>query len=101
MDIGRLLNQTVTVEAYAGQNSFTGGESFGSAVSYPARIEYVPDRVLGHNGTEIPTYATIYVAAEIGEKDRLILPDGTTRTPKKVSRLYDGAGVFHHSEVHV
>lgn len=101
MDIGRLLNQTVQVEAYTGKDSFTGEASYSPAVTYPARIEYVPDRVLAHNGTEIPTYATVFVAAEVGEQDRLILPDGTVRTPKKVARLYDGAGVFHHSEVHV
>lgn len=101
MDIRWLLNQTVQVEAYTGKDSFTGEASFSPAVTYPARIEYVPDRVLTHNGTEIPTYATVFVAAEVWEQDRLILPDGTVRTPKKVSRLYDGAGVFHHSEVHV
>ena len=101
MDIRWLLNQTVQVEAYTGKDSFTGEASFSPAVCYPARIEYVPDRVLAHNGTEIPTYATVFVAAEVWEQDRLTLPDGTVRTPKKVSRLYDGAGVFHHSEVHV
>lgn len=99
MNIKSLLNQTVKVESFEGEDSFTGEESFSFPVCYPARIDYAPDRVLGHSGTEIPTYATIYVAAEVGEKDRLILPDGTARTPKKVSRLYDGAGRFHHSEV--
>lgn len=101
MNINLLLNQTVQVEAYTGQDSFTGVESFAAAVTCAARIEYTPDRVLGMTGTEIPTYAVVYVAAEIGEKDRLTLPDGTVRTPKKVSRLYNGAGTFHHSEVHV
>lgn len=101
MSIGRLLNQTVQVEAYTGTDSFTGEESFSAAVTHPARIDYTPDRVLGHDGTEIPTYATIYIKAEIGEMDKLTLPDGTTRTPKKVARLYNGAGAFHHSEVHV
>lgn len=101
MNINLLLNQTVQVEAYTGQDAFSGDESFADAVTYAARIDYSPDRVLGLTGTEIPTYAVVYVAAEIGENDRLTLPDGTVRTPKKVSRLYNGAGVFHHSEVHV
>ena len=61
MNIKLLLNQTVQVEAYTGKDSFTGEASYSPAATYPARIEYVPDRVLAHNGTEIPTYATVFV----------------------------------------
>lgn len=96
-----LLNQSVTLERYIEVDSFTGEEVFADAVTHDARIDYTPDRVLTLNGTEIPSYATVYLAVEVGERDRITLSDGVVRTPKKVSRLYDGRGVFHHSEVSV
>lgn len=98
--ISRLLNQTVTVEPWIAED-YEGEPTYGDPTIIPARIEATPSRTLGIDGSEIPTYATIYTTAEIGERDRITLPDGTIRSVLSVARLPDRDGNFSHSEVKI
>ncbi len=96
----RMLNQTVVIERLVAED-YEGTPTYGPPETYPARIEVTPSRVLGINGSEIPTYATVYTDAEVGDRDRITLPDGTIRVAISVSRLPDLRGNFSHSEVKV
>lgn len=98
--ISKLLNQTVTVEAWLGAD-YEGSPTYGDPVVVPARVEITPSRTLGTDGSEIPSYATIYTTAQIGVQDRITLPDGTVRSVLSVAQLPGGDGMFSHSEVKV
>lgn len=98
MNIGRLLNQTVTVKPL--QGVIDGDTTYGEPVTYPARIDYDAKRVLGRNGLDVSGYATIYLQALVGENDLFVLPgDSVERTALQVRTLYRGDGSFGHCEV--
>ena len=98
MDIRRLLNQTVTVRPL--QGVVDGDTTYGTPVTYPARIDYDAKRVLNRNGLDVTAYATIYLQALVGENDLFVLPgDSVGRTALQVRTLYRGDGSFGHCEV--
>lgn len=80
---------------YHEQHTFSRMETF------PARVEIKQSVSFGQNGTQIPTYATIYTIAQINKDDEIILPNGTVRTALSVEWAVDGNGAFSHSVVSV
>lgn len=98
MGLTGLLWQTVQLRRRTGM-SYTGDPEYADAVAYPARISYKKRRVLTAVGVERASYARVTVAIEVGDEDLVILPDGAERVPLQVSRIYDGAGKFHHSSI--
>ena len=100
MSLAGLLNQTVQIRRRTGTD-YTGDPEYADPVTYPARISYKPRRVLTATGVERSSYARVTVAVEVGDEDLVILPDGVERVSLQVSRVYDGAGAFHHSSIDV
>lgn len=98
MSLAGLLNQEVQIKARTG-TTYTGDPEYAAAATYPARISYKKRRVLTAVGVERASYARVTVAIEVGDEDLVILPDGAERVPLQVSRIYDGAGKFHHSSI--
>lgn len=103
-----LLNQVITVNPYVSEEN--GDATYGTAVSYPCRIEYTITRVINARGDEVSSVATVYTEANVNARDLFVLPDPpvpeTTaepmaRTAIKVDKVYDHNGVFHHCEVYL
>lgn len=97
--VSSLFHQTVQVAAY--QSDVDGDATYAAtAVSYPCRIDYISKRILTATGEEITSTATIYLnGTQVHPRDKIILPDGTAHTCQAVNTLYDGKGVYSHSEV--
>lgn len=108
MDAGLLdlLIDTVTIRAYASQNS-AGEATYGSAVSYSALVEYdtrkvdVVGTIDGRGGAAFVSKALVYLDGrpEIGLRDKITLPDGATPQIIAVKSYSDQAGGYT-TEVH-
>jgi len=96
--ISSLFHQTVQVAAYSSETD--GDATYATAVEYSCRIDYITKRILTATGEQITSTATIYLnGTQVHPRDKIILPDGTEHTCQAVNNLYDGNGVFSHSEV--
>ncbi len=96
--ISSLFHQTVRIAAYL--SDVDGDTTYATPASYPCRIDYVLRRVLTATGDNISSTATIYLnGTQVRPRDKVILPDGTAHTCLAVNTLYDGHGVYSHSEV--
>lgn len=98
-DLLSMFSQTITVAPYVSQNSY-GEPTYGTAVSYTARVQGKMQMVRDSMGQERVSTATCYVAttAVIGPKDRLVLPSGfSPASPPilSVQRQADELGDHH------
>lgn len=97
--VAALYHQTVQVAVY--QSDIDGDATYATAVEYPCRIDYITKRILTATGEEVTSTATVFLsgAGFVHPQDKIILPDGTARTCLAVHNLYDGRGIYSHSEV--
>lgn len=94
-----LMPHTITVAPWASQNAY-GEPTYGSAVSYTARVQGKTQMVRDSVGVERVSTVTVYVAttASIGPKDKLTLPNGWTPASPSiiaVQRVSDESGDHH------
>lgn len=98
-DLLSLMPHTVTVAPWVSQNAY-GEASYGSAVSYTARIQGKMQMIRDATGVERVSTVTVYVAttASIGPKDKLTLPSGWTPASPSIiaiQRVSDESGDHH------
>lgn len=98
-DLLSLMPHNITVAPWSSQNAY-GEPTYGSAVSYTARVVGKMRMVRDANGTERVSTVTCYVAttASIGPKDKLTLPSGWTPASPPiiaVQRVSDESGDHH------
>lgn len=76
MSFQSLLNDTVTIESFKGQDGY-GQPTFGVANRYPARIQSGPKKIQTITGNEIVSGVRVYlvVRAVVGPRDRVTLPE--------------------------
>ena len=100
-----LMTQTVTIEPYTGQNA-SGEASYGTAVSYSARVVGKSRMVRNITGQEVVSSKTVYLygaSLSFSVKDRVTLPSGNVpQTPPMiaVSQFPDDEG-NHHSALYM
>lgn len=100
-----LMTQTVTVAPYSGQNG-SGEASYGSPVSYSARVVGKSRMVRNMTGQEVLSSKTVYLygaSLSFSTKDRVTLPNGNVpQTPPiiAVSQFPDDEG-DHHSVLYM
>jgi hypothetical protein len=98
-----MLTQTVTLEAYQGQDSY-GVPTYAAAVSLAARVQYRPRRIVTAQGEERTSRARVFLdgaGPAIDLRDRLSLPDGTRPALLTAAPVYDEVGVLDHWEISV
>lgn len=88
----------ITVEPFSCQDSY-GVASYGSSVTYQARVTGQLKRVTSFAGEERVTTVTVYVSGSTGitVRDRITLPSGWTPSQPEivaVSRIPDEAGAW-------
>jgi len=97
--VAPLCQQTVTVEPYASQDAY-GAETYGSPVTYQARVVGKVRRITAASGEERVSTVTVYLVDSTGltTRDRVTLPDGWTPsqpTILAVARVPDASGAEH------
>lgn len=98
--LGHLLNDSVDLEVYEGQNTY-GEESYAAAVTYPAYIEQKPKKVMNKEGEDVISNTFIVLEVEVGSEDRITLTDGTRGTVIMSVPVKGFVGEFLHSEVYI
>lgn len=98
-DVLPLMVQTVTLTPWTGQNAY-GEPTYGTAVSYTARVEGKVRMVRDSIGVERVSTVAVYLATttSISPKDKLTLPSGwTPQSPPllAVQRHADDSGDSH------
>lgn len=98
-DLLSMFSQTITVAPYVSQNSY-GEPTYGTAVSYAARVQGKMQMVRDSMGQERVSTVTCFVAttATISPKDKLELPlEFIPRQPPilAVERQSDEIGLHH------
>lgn len=95
---GDMLPHTITVEPFTGVDTY-GAYTYGSAVTYHARIQGKNRLVMNMNGEEAVAHFTIYISAStIGPKDRITLPapfSPTVPSILDVAHVSDESGGHH------
>ena len=93
-----MLPHTVTVEPFAGVDTY-GSYTYGSAVTYKARVQGKNQLIMNQTGEEAVSHVTIYLAASsINPKDRITLPapfSPTVPSILDVQYVSDESGAHH------
>lgn len=99
-DFADLMNATVTVEPFSSRGDY-GDPTYGTAVSYSARVSYRQVRVRSRDGTESVARGAVWLRSSVAvdERDRLTLPDGSAPPILAVDRPGDADGSPHHTKV--
>lgn len=96
-----LFNRTITLEP---RNALGkgGAETYGTAVTYPARVERRSKIIRGKDGTDKVSTARVYVGPDVPAlvTDRITLPDGTHPEIMEV-RPVDGMNDVDHKVIYV
>lgn len=91
-----LFNRAVILEP---RNALGKGgvESYGTAVTYPARVEYKTKMIRGKDGTDKVSTARVYVGPEVPvlATDRITLPDGAHPEIMEVRPVYGMNDIDH------
>jgi len=98
-DLLSMMPHTLTVAPWTGHNAY-GEATYGTAVSYTARVQGKMQMVRDAAGVERVSTVTCYVAttASIGPKDKLTLPSGWVPVSPpilSVQRVSDEGGDHH------
>lgn len=95
-DWSDLLNDTVTVEPYTGRDVY-GKPTYGTAVSFAARVVYAARGVITQRGETIRGTGEVWLSTTyvVAQQDRVTLPDGTSPAILDVARYPDEAGAHH------
>lgn len=93
------MPHTVTVEPYSGQSAY-GESTYGTAVTYPARVEMKSRRLAGLGGVEIAARGRIFLGTTTvpSAKDRITLPASFVPTQPPIldaSPVNDESGIHH------
>lgn len=99
-DLLDLMPNTVTVQPFVSRDSY-GAASYGSPVSYRARVNYKTHNILGSDGQLILSNGTIWMACDdpMTADDRVTLDDGSTPVILKVVRETDETGLAVYTRV--
>lgn len=95
-----LMVDTVTIAPFSSMND-AGGYTYGTGVSYVARVVRKNTRVLDFSGRETVSATTVYVAPKAGAlplldpRAKITLPDGTTPNIMSVAIYPDEDGPHH------
>lgn len=95
-DFVDLMNDTVTVEPWTGQDAYAK-PSFGAAVQYKGRVVSRIRMVRAFDGQEKVSSRTVWLAGDlkVDPRDRLTLPDGTQPPILSVNAFPDETGPHH------
>lgn len=93
-----LMPYTVTIEPWVSYDAW-GAATYGTAVSYTARIEHRRGQVLNLSGEMVTSTLRVFLATEtdIDPASRLTLPTGWTPSQPKIlqtARLTDENGLY-------
>lgn len=96
-DFKELMTQTITIEAFAGNNAHGEPSYSSTAVSHTARVVGKTKMVRTAEGKEVvsTSQAYIYGSPGITPKDRITLPDGTQPVILHVASYPDENGDHH------
>lgn len=91
-----LMTQTVTIAPFSSNNAY-GEPSFGTAVSYSARVVNKPKMIRNAQGKEVVSMAQtwLYGSPTVTPDDRITLPDGTQPPILYVAQYPDENGAHH------
>ena len=97
-----LFTRSVTIEPASGLSA-GGATTYGTSVSYPARVERRNQLVKGGNGRDVLATTVVYVGSNTTgaglpsatPQSRITLPDGTTPPILAVDRQDDLSGAHH------
>lgn len=95
-DWADMFAATVTIASYSARGTY-GLRTFGTAVSFKARVIEKNQRVLAPDGTERVARGTVWVQGipTVTVEDQITLPDGTTPTILSIERFPDEDGAHH------
>lgn len=104
-----LMTQTVTLSTFVSYNSYGGGNVYGTAKTYAARVERETKLVKGPQGREVVSTTTVYVGTTstsgviptgFGSNGKIVLPTGDSPAILAVDIFPDEASVVHHAVVY-
>lgn len=97
-DFADLMPDTVFISACTGVNNF-GENQYGVEGTIKCRIEHKRRRILMPDGRESVSTCTIYAppVPVIGERDKVVLPDGTTLVVIGIERMPDENGQYYQA----
>lgn len=109
-DYLNLFQQTVTLAAFS-TNDIYGAASYGSGVTYRARIVKRPHRVRNNAGETVVAMGEVWFGPPTADltdntpptittQDRITLPDASTPIILSVDVVSDDSGGYHHTKVH-
>lgn len=95
-----MLTATVTIAPFLSEDAY-GTPTFGTAVSYPARVDGSGRRFVTAQGEERVSRARIFLDAEavVDLRSQLTLPDGSRPTMQQIETFTDERGIAHHLEI--
>lgn len=98
-DFADLMPDTVTHAEHAGNDRW-GSPSYGSPVSFSARVVYRPESVRAADGAEVVARGHVWLLGSpaVDPKDEITLPDATTPPILAVERFPDENGA-HHTKI--
>lgn len=91
-----LIWQTVTVSTRSGHSQY-GVPSFGSASTYDAQWEPMPEEVRDQQGNVVEAQGTLIImtTADISPQAKITLPDGSSPPVLSVARVPGATGTHH------
>jgi hypothetical protein len=102
MNIKHLTKNIITVYPFSSIAS-SGAISFGSAVTYLARISHKIEHKKDAEGQQYISTASIYIAGDqaIDKRSKIVMPDGTTVYIKDIAKPRDGNGNIVYTAVFI
>lgn len=95
-DWADLFPATVTIAPYVSRGTY-GARTFGTAVSYSARVINKTQRVMAPDGTERIATGAVWILGTpiVTAEDQITLPDGSTPSILSVQPIPDQDGAHH------
>jgi len=89
---------SITIAPFASRDKYSA-PTYGTAVSYPARVIYKRTLIRRSDGSEKLAKGMIWCgAADVQEVDQITLPDGTTPPILSADEFHDETG-FSHTKI--
>ena len=98
-----LLLQTITIEPFVGHDGY-GNTTYGTAVSYFARVVGKRQLIRDMKGQEVTSEVTVYLLSNVAvdPKSRITLPSDFVPTQPPIlatGRYPDESGEIHHTQI--
>jgi hypothetical protein len=102
MNIKHLTKNVITVYPYSSVAS-SGAFTYGSAVTYLARISQKVKYLKDSTGQEFVAIASIFISGDqtIDKRSKIVMPDGTTAFIKDIKKPRDGNGTVLYTAVYI